>query len=353
MSFVERLRGFVKERENALAHVHSEDQAKLALVFPFLRHLGYDTTNPGEVVPEYTADVGTKKGEKVDVAIKVGGEPAILVECKAPGEDLTSHNNQLYRYFSVTTAKFGVLTDGKKYWFYSDVDEPNKMDAHPFMAVDLFNDSDAVLSELQRFEKSQFDPETVADSAEHLKYTNSVKEVLAQELKEPSDDFVRCLAKDVYKGRLTQNRLADFRSITQKAIREHMREFLNSHLQQAMDRLSEDQSSKAGNEGEAGDEREEQAEVGITEEEEETFRVLKAIVCRRIAPGRLSLRDGKSYNTVLVDNNIRRGIARFRFGSRKKTIEILTDPAERVTIESPDDLYKAADALERAVEPYV
>ena len=40
----------------------------------------------------------------------VNGEPAILVETKAYGEDLSAHDSQLYRYFSVTRAKFAILT---------------------------------------------------------------------------------------------------------------------------------------------------------------------------------------------------------------------------------------------------
>jgi len=39
---------------------------------PFIDALGYDIFNPKEMVPEFTADVGTKKGEKIDYAIIQG-----------------------------------------------------------------------------------------------------------------------------------------------------------------------------------------------------------------------------------------------------------------------------------------
>jgi hypothetical protein len=42
----------------------TEEAAKTALVMPFLQALGYNVFNPGEVVPEFTCDVGTKKGGK-------------------------------------------------------------------------------------------------------------------------------------------------------------------------------------------------------------------------------------------------------------------------------------------------
>ena len=35
---------------------------------PFFQALGYDVFNPNELIPEFTADIGTKKGEKVDYA---------------------------------------------------------------------------------------------------------------------------------------------------------------------------------------------------------------------------------------------------------------------------------------------
>ena len=52
--------------------------------------LGYDVFNPLEFCPEYTADVGIKKGEKVDYAILEDGKPNILIDVKAALNNLTS-----------------------------------------------------------------------------------------------------------------------------------------------------------------------------------------------------------------------------------------------------------------------
>ena len=58
------------ERAVALvSNIETEEATKTALVMPFLQALGYDIFNPAEVIPEFTADVGIKKGEKVDYAI--------------------------------------------------------------------------------------------------------------------------------------------------------------------------------------------------------------------------------------------------------------------------------------------
>ena len=69
--------------------LETEEAAKTTLVLPFLRALGFDVFNPSEVKPEFTCDVGTKKGEKVDYALCVGGEITILVECKPVNGELS------------------------------------------------------------------------------------------------------------------------------------------------------------------------------------------------------------------------------------------------------------------------
>ena len=87
----------------------------MSMIIPFFQLLGYDVFNPSEFCPEYVADVGIKKGEKVDYAIFINGVPEILVEGKWCGEALEKHGSQLFRYFSVSSAKFGILTNGLIY----------------------------------------------------------------------------------------------------------------------------------------------------------------------------------------------------------------------------------------------
>jgi len=99
-----------------------------------LRALGYDVFDPEVVVPEFTSDVGIKKGEKVDYAIKINSKIMMLIECKPSRTDLSKeHASQLYRYFSVTESRFGILTNGIEWRFFTDLDAPNKMDAKPFL----------------------------------------------------------------------------------------------------------------------------------------------------------------------------------------------------------------------------
>lgn len=113
-----------KQRE----HIQTEEATKNALVMPFFSALGYDVFNPFEVVPEFTADIGTKKGEKVDYAVKKDGDVIMLVECKWSGCNLDAvHASQLYRYFSVTEARFGILTNGIQYQFLNSTRKCNSV----------------------------------------------------------------------------------------------------------------------------------------------------------------------------------------------------------------------------------
>ena len=107
MDLTDRIREMSGRIAKRLNSIKTEEATKTALVLPFVTHvLGFNVFDPDEVVPEYTADVGTKKGEKVDYAIVANGSPIMIFECKHYGVDLTKEPaSQLYRYFSVTEAR--------------------------------------------------------------------------------------------------------------------------------------------------------------------------------------------------------------------------------------------------------
>ncbi|MDR9403277.1 MAG: type I restriction enzyme HsdR N-terminal domain-containing protein, partial [Halothece sp. Uz-M2-17] len=122
----------------------------MALIAPFIQILGYNVFNPTEVIPEFSAELpGTKRGEKVDYAIKSDDRIIMLFECKNQRVDLNfAHRSQLHRYFHATSARIGVLTNGTTYWFFSDLEEDNKMGETPFLIIDLFNLDQNLIPEL-------------------------------------------------------------------------------------------------------------------------------------------------------------------------------------------------------------
>ncbi|MYC72093.1 MAG: restriction endonuclease [Gemmatimonadetes bacterium] len=222
--------GNIKElAEKALSQkdlLDTEEATKNALIMPFIQELGYNVFDPQEVRPEYTADIGTKKGEKVDYAIFRDDSPAILLECKALGVALdSSHRNQLFRYFSaIAKVRFGVLTNGLMYQFYTDLDHKNRMDEKPFLEFNLSNIQEPLVEELQKFTKANFNADTIISRAEDLKYTREIKHLLAEEYNAPTKEFVRFCMDRVEGGSKTKKRVEQFTGFAKRAFREFVYE---------------------------------------------------------------------------------------------------------------------------------
>ena len=231
MDFIEKITQFYKRIEQIKDNICTEEATKTSIILPFFQLLGYDVFNPLEFVPEYTADSGTKRGEKVDYAIIVNGEPLILVETKSINTELLpKHTSQLFRYFTVTKAKFGILTDGIVYQFYSDLDEPNKMDSKPFLIFDLFNIKKDKIEELKNFQKDNLNIKNILNNASELKYRTMIKEVIAEQVQEPSDQMIKILIKNIYPGSKTQAIVDKFRDVTKRAINEYMNDIISERL---------------------------------------------------------------------------------------------------------------------------
>ena len=79
MDFKDQITQLAQRVEKMLPQIQTEEATKNALVMPFIQILGFDVFNPFEVNPEFIADIGIKKGEKVDYAIMKDGEPIIII----------------------------------------------------------------------------------------------------------------------------------------------------------------------------------------------------------------------------------------------------------------------------------
>lgn len=232
MDFIEKIAQFSKRVEHIKNNIYTEEATKTSVILPFFQLLGYDVFNPFEFIPEYTADAGTKKGEKVDYAIMVNNEPLILIEAKSLNTELSAkHINQLLRYFTVTKARFGILTNGIIYRFYSDLEEPNKMDTIPFFEFDLLNIKKDKVEELRQFQKDAFNMKNILDKASDLKYMTMIKNVISEQFHEPSDNFIKALiSKNIYSGARTQAVLDKFRIIVKKALNEYVNDLISQRI---------------------------------------------------------------------------------------------------------------------------
>lgn len=235
MSFVGKIKDLGQKARELKQDISTEEATKTALILPFIAALGYDIFNPLEVIPEYIADVGIKKGEKVDYCICSNRKPQIIIECKHWTKELSYHNTQLLRYFHVTPAKFAVLTNGLQYRFYTDLDSPNLMDKKPFLDFDITQITETTIAEIEKFAKSQFDLNAILSNALELKYVTELKSIIASELENPSDKFVRFFAKQVYNGTITSNVVSSISPLLKKAFTSCINDTISKRLNVAIE----------------------------------------------------------------------------------------------------------------------
>lgn len=363
----ERLASLSAKIVQQRSSIETEEATKNAFVMPFISLvLGYDVFNPNEVVPEFTADVGIKKGEKIDYAIVKDDNVQILIECKNIGAPLDiNHASQLFRYFAVAHARIAVLTNGDEYQFFTDLDAPNKMDEKPFLVMAVSDLDSTVIPELKKLTKDAFDLDSIINAAEELKYVGELKRILAAQFAHPDADWIRFLTARVYEGPITQRVRDQFSGLVEKATEQFLNDRVNDRLKAALggqstttENTSVSSSDASEHVAEASIELADEAAVnnGIetTLEEIEGYQIVRAIACSEVAPDRIFQRDTKSYFGVLLDDNNRRPLARLWFNSSQKYIGLFDgDKNEtREPIDTLDEIYKFADQLRATVHYY-
>ncbi len=357
MGFSESLASLVQRIPSVIDHLLTEEATKNGLVMPFIAALGYDVFNPTEVVPEFVADVGIKKGEKVDYAIKQDGEVIILIECKTVKTNLSlASMSQLFRYFTVTKARIAILTNGVEYRFYSDLEEPNKMDQRPFLELDLRDLRDDLVAEVRKLSKESFDLERMLSTASNLKYLREINQVLHEQIDNPDPDLVRFFFKKAYPtGVFTAGIREQFTELVRKALQQFIRERVSNRLRTA---LAQEDAAIDGVDEQVEQEAPAQEAIddGIetTQEEMEGFHMVKAIVRQVVAPERIVHRDTKSYMGILLDDNNRKPICRLRFNYSQKYIGLFDEEKNETKhpLDSLDDIYQHAEHLQRTAQQY-
>lgn len=330
------------DRVDALKEqINTEEATKNAFVMPFIQILGYDIFNPTEVIPEFICDIGTKKGEKVDYMIKKDDEPIMIIECKNWKENVEAHNSQLHRYYHVSKARFGVLTNGHIYNFYADLEKPNIMDEKPFFTLDLSNLKNSNIKILENFTKKDFNLENILDSAESLKYIKAIRNEFEKELNEPSDEIVKLLVSRFFDKPITASRLLTFKEYTKKAFSNSINESINFRLKNALN-INESIPSKQTDSINSIDNNSEVSNIITTEEEIEGFQIIKAILREKLNAERIAFRDTQSYFGILLDDNNRKPLCRLHFNSVNKYIELFNegkDKGQKKLLNNLDDIY--------------
>lgn len=362
MEFAEVLASVAAKVANQRDAINTEEATKNAFVMPFISNvLGYDVFNPLEVVPEFTADVGIKKGEKIDYAIMRDGEVQMLIECKKAGEQLTIENaSQLYRYFAVTNARIAVLTNGETYHFYTDLDAQNRMDSKPYLVLDLLDVDETLIPELRKLSKDDFDLESIINAAGELKYIGQLKRAIAAQFREPDEDWARFFISRVYDGSITQRVREQFAPLVAKAASQFLNDQVNERLKSALGGSTYGTAQSVSEEAVTSQPPAEKnlsddAEIVTTLEELEGYQIVKAIACSEVKPQRVAQRDSKSYFAILLDDNNRKPIARLHFNGKSKKYLGLFDEEKNETkhpLESLDEIYGFANEIREAARRY-
>lgn len=328
--------------------IETEESTKHAFVLPFINILGYDTFNPTEVVPEFTADLGLKKGEKVDYAIIQNDEPILIIECKNWKENLSVHGSQLFRYFHVSKTRFALLTNGITYQFFTDLDEKNKMDEKPFLEFDIINLKDNSINEIAKFHKSSFDVNNIVNNASSLKYIQEIRKQIDNELTTPSFEFVKFFANKVYAGRLTEKVMEEFKELVGKGFNQFINEKINDRLNAALNKEAQNQKVVEANVILDDD------KVFTSEEEMEGYRIVVAILRRKLPINRIVFRDTQFYFGILLDDNNRKPLCRLHLNGGKKYVGLFHENKieKRLAIESVDDIYHYEKELMETVKLY-
>lgn len=342
MELVDKLKELGQRISSLKDNVVTEEATKHSFIMPFIAALGYDIFNPTVVIPEFTADISKKKNEKVDYAIMYNNQPLILIEAKSHTENLDNHATQLERYFTVTESRFAILTNGIEYRFFTDLEKPNKMDTVPFFTFNMLNIKDRDLKELEKFISSNLDIDKILASAENKKYISAIKNIFKEEVKEPSDDFIRIFATKLATKPLRQNILEEFKAYVKTAFSEIVTDM-------AQDKINALKSKLTVEIHQENEEEEPQEESGIitTEDELQAFFIVKSILAEKIPLNRIAARDTKSYFGVLLDDNNRKWFCRFHFNTKLKYLglHIEDKKEERFILERIEDIYKYKETI--------
>lgn len=314
MGFQEHLARHVEQVRVRLPHLKGEEATKQALVIPLLQVLGYDVFDPREVRPEYTADFAVKRAgqlEKIDYAICTNGEPVLFIECKAHDQALEDHSGQLSRYFNATpSVRIAVITNGVKLRVFTDLRQPNVMDASPWLEMDLLALKPVEVEALRRLRKAEYASEAVVALAEEMVYYSSMTAYMAQQLRDPSEAFVRHVAGEVLSSmRLTKNLVERLAPILKKATQAAVLENVAKSF--AAPQAAEAPAAPASEAPVESQERAVATSDGVetTESELGAFELIAGWIRETHSGATVAYRDSKTYFTI-HQNNVRKWFVR-------------------------------------------
>ena len=222
MELIEKLRNLAADIHRRREAATNEDNTRSFLVEPFIKILGYDSSEPDDLEQQYASQSGP-----VDLALKKDGKRIALIEIKKAETDLSKHELQLKRYYYNVGkgVRFGILTNGIEYRFYADLEDRNLMDDEPYMVLNIKDIDEGVVTALATLTKSAFDLEMALSSARTLKYKRIIRQALREELEPLSKDLLRHFVKKIRPGALPPSK-----SLLRKELEELVRRAFEEYI---------------------------------------------------------------------------------------------------------------------------
>jgi predicted type IV restriction endonuclease len=356
MDFIDETKALAATIPRIRDQLKTEEATKMSLVVPFIyRVLGYNVSDPTEVVPELSADFGQASAAKVDYGIFIDSEPVLLFECKSCGQDLQKKDeDQLRKYFAASkSSRIGIVTNGIRYLFFTDLDDAHLMDEKPFLEFNLLEikDNDPLFPELKKFTKANFHIDDLAESARELRYMKEIKATIDKEFNAPSEDFVKFFAGEVYRGKKIVKKVLDqFTVLTKKALAQYIRDQIDNKINKA---FGED--DKGGVTTEETDTQVTALPEPPTDEEKEAYHIVRAILCQSIDPTRITYKNLKKGFTVVLDDKQTKPICRLYFDKESNEVGLLDENKveTRQAIQQPSDVYRFSEELKAIAVHYL
>ncbi|HKX87444.1 MAG TPA: type I restriction enzyme HsdR N-terminal domain-containing protein [Flavobacterium sp.] len=287
---------FIQKSENC----SNEAQTKKFLIDPFFLLLNYAHE---DLIPEYEADFGERVSNKVDYAIKLGRKDIIIVECKKLASRLTDKEaGQLSGYFqNAKNSRIAILTNGREYWFYSDVALINTMDSKPFFIFNIENYTDNDIESLLDFDARIININEIIVKAQESVFIEDFEVTFLKEMIGPSSDFLKMLHKKMtFKSKYNEDRMKElmnsslFKSITEKIILHE----------------TKTNSKSAG--------------IITTDDELQAYHTIRTLLIqnKKIPNLRIGYRDQKGAFNILVDENQKKTVCQLKFTDSIKKIYI-------------------------------
>lgn len=390
MTFADDIAQVAEKVQKRSGSVSGEEATKMALIVPFLSVLGYDVSDPTEVMPEYEADFAIKKSgqkEKVDYAISIKNSIVMIVEAKAINQKPQAHDGQLRKYFNgLISAKVAIVTNGIEYLFYTDLRNDNLMDDEPFFIFNILNYDDKQVENLKLFHRDNFDAVSIKAEAEGMVYINGMTQLIDSLLRSPSDEFIRFLISQLRNidpryaiEKVTSKTIQKFQPIVQKSIQESLVNLMTKSISQSIGQPINSPSlipiqeiNPDENNQNDLDQTTTNSKIVTTEEELAAFAKIKAIVAQSKYSLEINHKDVVAYFGVNIIGKSNAWFLRLYLSPKKKSFvtrlsveevknlsfnfEVQEMPASsgeaksRVTISSIDDLDSLSDLILKCYE---